>query len=145
MNSEGSATYTYRELADRIEQELGERPSLSLLRGARAEARRTQGLQPKPRVLLGLPAPLPATSKTAPAAFSVEDVEAWLKQHPRREWNHAMASARERLAQGEEEGSVVAWARDQGLSWQNITDLLVEHDGVSRSKTGVHNRYAQKV
>lgn len=93
----------------------------------------------------GLPAPLPATSRTAPAAFSVEAVEAWLKQHPRREWNYAMADARERLARGEEEGLVVARAREHGLSWQSITDLLIEHDGVARSVPGVHKRYAQRM
>ncbi len=62
--------YTYLQLADRMEQVLGARPSLSSLRAAASEARRTQSVRRRPRLTLGMPAPQPSPSPTAPALFS---------------------------------------------------------------------------
>ena len=114
MSEPRGATYGYEELAARIEQVLGERPSPSALRAARAQGRRTKSTLTKPRLTVGLPASLPAPSRTAPAAFDIEEVERWLAGHPR-------------LA--------------HGLSWRTITSLLVAHDGQVRSIAGVHKRY----
>jgi hypothetical protein len=135
------ATYGYEELAARIEQVLGERPSPSALRAARAQSRRTESTLTKPRLTVGMPAPLPAPSRTAPAAFDVEDVERWLAGHPRVAWNQAVAQAEQALARGEDVESVISQALAHGLSWRTITTVLVEHDGQSRSTAGLHKRY----
>jgi hypothetical protein len=135
------ATYGYEELAARIEQVLGERPSPSALRAARAQSRRTESTLTKPRLTVGMPAPLPAPSRTAPAAFDVEDVERWLAGHPRVAWKQAVAQAEQALARGEDVESVISQALAHGLSWRTITTVLVEHDGQSRSTAGVHKRY----
>ena len=95
----------------------------------------------KPRLTVGMPAPLPASSRTAPAAFDVEEVERWLAAHPRVAWNQAVAQAEQALARGEDVGSVISEALTHGLSWRTITTVLVEHDGQSRSTAGVHKRY----
>ena len=60
------ATYSYKELAARIDQVLGERPSLSALRAAAAQERRTSTTLSRPRLTVGMPAPLPPTSRTTP-------------------------------------------------------------------------------
>ena len=67
--------YTYLQLADRMEQVLGARPSLSSLRAAASEARRTQSVRRRPRLTLGMPAPQPSPSPTAPALFSQAEIE----------------------------------------------------------------------
>ena len=95
----------------------------------------------KPRLTVGMPAPLPAPSRTAPAAFDVEDVERWLAGHPRVAWNQAVAQAEQALARGEDVESVISQALARGLSWRTITTVLVEHDGQPRSTAGVHKRY----
>ena len=135
------ATYSYDELADRIEEVLGERPSNSALRAAPAQSRRTTSTLSKPRLTVGMPAPLPATSRTAPATFSAKDVEAWLAQHPRLAYNEAVLQARSGLNDGSPVEEVLAQALRNGLSWRTITSLLVEHDGQARSTTAVHKRY----
>ncbi len=141
MSEPRRATYGYEELAARIEQVLGERPSPSALRAARAQGRRTESTLTKPRLTVGMPAPLPASSRTAPAAFDVEEVERWLAGHPRVAWNQAVAQAEQALARGEDVESVISQALAHGLSWRTITTVLVEHDGQSRSTAGVHKRY----
>ena len=95
----------------------------------------------KPRLTVGMPAPLPVSSRTAPAAFDVEEVERWLAGHPRAAWNQAVAQAEQALARGEDVESVISQALAHGLSWRTITTVLVEHDGQSRSTAGVHKRY----
>ena len=141
MSEPRRATYGYEELAARIEQVLGELPSPSALRAARAQGRRTESTLTKPRLTVGMPAPLPAPSRTAPAAFDVEDVERWLAGHPRVAWNQAVAQAEQALARGEDVESVISQALAHGLSWRTITTVLVEHDGQSRSTAGLHKRY----
>ena len=135
------ATYTYAELAERIEQVLGERPSQSALRAAAATARRTDHTQTRPRLTVGMPAALPASSRTAPAAFSAAAVEQWLEQHPRRAWNAAVTELARALADGRDPQQAIRSAREAGLSWRHITAALSASDGRTRSVAGVHKAY----
>lgn len=139
-------TYGYKELADRIAAVLGEHPSLSSLRAARAaQSRRIAESHLRPSVTAGMPRPLPADSRTAAARFSAEAVEAWLSGHPRTQWDRAERDARERLAADEDVEQVVDGALRAGLSWSVITQLLNEHavvtGGRTMSKAGVHKKY----
>ncbi|WP_301485880.1 hypothetical protein [Intrasporangium sp.] len=136
------ATYSYREVADRVEEVLGERPSLSALRAAAAVARRTPTTQGRPRLTAGMPAPAPARSKTSPAVFSQRKVEAWLRRHPRR----VRAAAREALVASAANPRsrlevAVRKARQAGLSWRVIADGITEGSGVTHSLAGVHKAY----
>lgn len=135
------ATYGYEELASRIEEVLGERPSRSALRAAGAQGRRTGSTATKPRLTVGMPAPRPAESRTAPSAFDVEEVETWLENHPRLVWSRAVRDAQEALQRGDDVEKVIAGALGRGLSWRTVTALLVEHDGHARTLAGVHKRY----
>lgn len=135
------ATYGYEELAARIENVLGERPSLSALRAARAEDRRTRSTLTKPRLTVGMPAPLPSPTRTSPAVFEMDEIERWLAHHPRLAWNRAVEQAQRALARGDDIDRVIAQALADRLSWRTITLLLVEHDGRVRSTAGVHKRY----
>ncbi len=141
MSDPRQATYGYEELASRIEDVVGERPSRSSLRAAPAQARRAESTLTKPRLTVGMPAPLPGASRTAPAAFDVDEVERWLAEHPRLAWNRAVDEARRALDQGVDLELVITRALGRGLSWRTITTLLVEHDGLARSTAGVHKRY----
>jgi len=88
-----------------------------------------------------MPAPLPTSSRTASAAFDVEEIEQWLTGHPRLTWNRTVAQAERALKRGEDVESVISQALARGLSWRTITTVLVEHDGQPRSTAGVHKRY----
>lgn len=136
------ATYSYREVADRVEEVLGERPSLSALRAAAAVARRTPTTQGRPRLTAGMPAPVPARSKTSPAAFSQRKVEAWLRRHPRRvraaAFEALVASASNPRARLE---VAVRKARAAGLSWRVVAEGITEGSGVPHSPAGVHKAF----
>lgn len=136
-------TYTYGEVADRIEQVLGERPALSSLRAAAAKARHTPTTQAVPRLTLDLPAPLPRPSGSGPVRFPAPDVERWLADHPRRRWVATMERARTQLAGGEDPEEVVREALVQGLSWRNVTELLHGLECQPQTLAGVHKRYRQ--
>lgn len=140
MSSE--PTYTYRELAARIELVLGVRPSLSALRAAAAEARRTQSTRRRPRLTLGMPAPEPARSPTAPAAFSRTEVERWLANHPRAQFLAAYRALVAAASDGPRGlDAAVLRARQDGLSWQHIAEALSEGSRVTRSRSWAHLTY----
>ncbi len=141
MSSEGPATYSYRDVADRIEQVLGERPSTSALRAASTKDRHTPDTKSRPRLTVGMPRPLPAPSPTTPAAFAVDEIECWLAAHPRRILNRAAQEAEEATRRGEPVESVVTAALSKGLTWRAITAALNAGDGGRRSTAGVYKRF----
>jgi len=135
--------YGYAELADRIAAVLGVRPSLSLLRGAAAEARRRdqrQGLRRgRPSITTGMPHPRPSTRR--PATFDPLEVETWLAGHPALAWDQALQTARDRLADGQDVEDVVSAALQAGISWSALTELINAHQHTSWTKAWVHRRY----
>lgn len=139
MTTPTPATYSYDQVAERIEQVLGERPSKSALRAAPLRQRRTRGR--RPGLTAGMPGPLPSPSKTIRARFSAAAVEEWLATHPRLEWARARHEAQTSLAAGKPTETAVSAALAGGLSWRQITAILNEHDGGHRSVSGVHKRY----
>ena len=150
MSNDRPATYGYKELADHIEAVLGERPSASLLRGARAEARRagahpTRARRVRPSLTAGMPPPLPPLARTAPARFDAEQIKTWLAHHPAHAWDRAVTSARERLAAGQPVEEVVVDALRAGLAWSVLTTLInaaaVAAGGRARTKSAIHQRY----
>ncbi len=135
------ATYSYEQLAARIEEVLGVRPSLSTLRAAAAEARRTPTSRARARITVGLPAPLPTASRTAPVHFDATLIEAWLAEHPRLIWMRASERFRQRLERGEDVDTVVRQALSEGLPWRTITSLLHDRGGEPGTLAGIHRRY----
>lgn len=135
-------TYTYRQLADRIETELGERPSLSALRAAAATARRTSSPRPRPRLTAGMPKPLPAPAITSPALFSQAAVDRWLLRHPLRGWSRAYQQLVTRSANSRTPLAIaVRQARSAGLSWRQIARAVSEGTGTAHSPAGLHRAY----
>lgn len=135
-------TYSYRELAERVEKVLGDRPSLSALRASASATRRSATTQGWPRLTAGMPAPEPAKSRTSPAAFSQRKVEAWLRRHPRLAATTAYdalvtaaGNPRSRL-----EGAVRK-ARAAGLSWRLVAEAIAEGSGVPHSTAGVYKAF----
>ena len=134
-------TYGYAELANRIEQVLGERLTCSTLRSAVSQNRRDRPVQTRPRLTAGMPAPLPAPSRTAPARFDGAAVEAWLSEHPRLRWNAARQEVLQALVGGASIDSVVTAGVAAGLSWRHLTAVLNDFDHGHRSVAGVHKRF----
>ena len=127
-------TLTYAELADRIEQALGERPAVSTLRAA-PQAGRYAALS---RITHGIPAPLPG-SAGGRVLFDAAEVDQWLADHPRRELRRQQQLLID--APLEQRPAAVAAARTAGLSWQRIADALTEADGAPHSKQAVQQRH----
>lgn len=141
VSSEHPQVYTYRQVADRVEEVLGERPSLSSLRAEAAKGRQTPTTQARPRLTLQLPAPLPHVPGARPVRFSAEEVERWLQNHPRLRWAQAMERARSALEEGQEPAQVVEEVLSAGASWRNVVQLLAGVPDQPQTLTGVHKRY----
>ena len=134
--------YTYPELADRVAQELGIRPSLSSLRAAASDERRTGPRSGMPRVTSGMPAPLRRTSPTAPAGFSQVKVDEWLRRHPRRRYAaavEALAAASGGTARQVE--ASVRRARKKGVSWRDVAAALTEGSPTPVSRVQAYWRF----
>lgn len=131
--------YTYEQVADRIEVELGVRPALSTLRAAAAASSR--GTNSRVRVTAGMPAPLsrPVGGRTV---FSAPAIDRWLAHHPSR----TVTAAMDRLARAGRtaaRGAAVVRAREAGLSWQQVADALGTADGTRYSRQWAQQRYGR--
>lgn len=113
--------YSYGQLADRIEQELGVRPALSTLRAAAARASSARDYPP--RITAGMPAPLPP--RTHPARFAVTEVDSWLRHHPWRVQQERLAILTRAVPRGPARvKEAVVKARAAGASWTAVTAAL---------------------
>lgn len=130
--------YSYAELAARIADVLFVRPSVSTLRAAAAESRRTTATNARIRLTSGMPAPV--TTKRGRAQFDREAVEAWLARHPRRVTLQAVKELTTAAAAGADLEQAVHGARRAGLSWRTITDGLAA-GGHHRSVAAVHKTF----
>ena len=131
--------YTYAELADRIAAELGERPSLSTLRAAGATA--SHGTNSRVRITAGMPPPA-AHTVDGRAVFRATAIEQWLRRHPRR----AQQAARDRLqtASPARRAAAVDRARQAGLSWQEVVDVINAADGTARTRQWAQQRFGRR-
>jgi hypothetical protein len=138
-------TYGYEELATRIEQELGVRPSPSALRAAAAASRRTSTTQARPRVTAGLPTPRPKPYRTSPAVFSADEIDAWLADHPRWHWMAAVGQFRAVLQDPMvPTRQAVAQGRSLGLTWAQITEGLRDVRQDTRVRAAIHKAYRDR-
>lgn len=135
--------YTYPQVADRIEEELGVRPSLSSLRAAAAEGRRSGHRSGIPRLTMGMPDPEPRASATAAVHFSGSAIDAWLRRHPRRRYQAATqtvtaaASGPQRKLE-----TAIRRARAVGVSWTDITKALSAGSATPASRAWTHRRFS---
>lgn len=108
---------------DRLEAELGERPSANQIHKAAAVSRTANA---RLSVVSGLPVPV---SREGGLLWSADAIDEWIAHHPRR----VRQAAREELAlaletvgaqDGIDLGEVVARARAAGLSWGSIAEMF---------------------
>ena len=132
-------TYTYAQIAERINEVLGETPSLASLRAAAAEATRTASTNSRVRLTADMPAPL--TPRSSPALFDRLEIERWLTHHPRLKERQAYAELVRSLATETARRSAVRQARTRGLSWRRITDALTDATGTAHSHQGVFKAF----
>lgn len=147
MRSRPAGTYNYTELATRIEQVLGTRPSVQTLRAAVARPGRATAAGKPPRLTAGMPRPIRHPEQgyaSRPALFSSAEVEQWLAVHPLLARRSSYEQAERALASGVDVDTVVAEARRGGLSWREITALLAEVEGQPHTAAGVHRRYRDR-
>lgn len=130
-------TYTYDEVAARIEQELGVRPATSTLRAA-APAR-SRGTNSRVRITAGMPDPV-QQSTGGRTVFSATAIDRWLVSHPRRQ----AREAQKRLAHAPpaRRAKAVERARAAGLSWQEIADGIGQAESTTYSRQWAQQRYA---
>lgn len=134
-----SKQLTYAQVADRIEAVLGERRALSALRAGATRERTATGL--RNRITAGMPAPTPG-APGSPSLFDEDEIEAWLAQHPRREW----VALREQLvaASPADRPAVVSRARAAGMSWRAIADIVNAADGTTWTRQWAQQKYGRR-
>lgn len=89
-----------------------------------------------------MPSPEPATSRTAPARFCVDKIEAWLYTHPRLAWQTVTSAYRHALRDpAVRTEAAVRLAREAGLTWTQITQGLHDERADTRTRAGVHKPY----
>lgn len=135
--------YTYPQVADRIEEELGVRPSLSSLRAEAAESRRRARRGGLPRLTMGLPDPEPRASTTAVVHFSRTTIETWLRRHPRRRYEAARQAVTTAASGPKRQLEVaVRRARRAGVSWTHITEALSAGSSSPANRSWTHRRFS---
>ncbi|MCO7221542.1 hypothetical protein [Klenkia sp. PcliD-1-E] len=130
-------SYTYDQVADRIADELGIRPTTSTLRAgfsATGDGRTTGRV----RITAGMPAPRPLLVNRR-VVFDAAAIEAWLANHPHRALNRAVA-ALEQAPAGRLDAAVAS-ARAAGLSWAQVAAALTTSTGMSRTRQWAQWRF----
>lgn len=128
---------TYQEVADRIEEAFGERPTYTMLRFA-VSSPSTKKVGPG--LTTGLPAPVSAPGKGV--RFSAREIEDWIARHPRRRHDELMRSIIE--APPEQRDQVIRSARDEGLSWEAIAQAISTATGTTYTKQGAQKKYGRR-
>ena len=139
LNVISKPTYTYEQVAERINEVLGETPSLASLRAAAAEATRTTSTNSRVRLTAGMPAPL--APRSSPALFDRLEIERWLRHHPRLKERQAYAELVRQVATEAGRRRAIREARTRGLSWRRITDALTDATGTAHSHQGVFKAF----
>ena len=133
-----AAGYSYDELARRISAVLQiPPPSLSTLRAAAAEARRTPGTKCQARLTYGMPPPQRVDGHVV---FERAAVETWLANHPRQSSQAAIARLRRAVDAGCDLRTAIEEARRESLSWRAIADTLTKA-GIPRSAQALHKAF----
>jgi len=116
--------YTQEQLCQRMLEVLGRAPSRYQLAKARsAEERPVRS--GRPRLTAGMPAP---DQRVQQPAWKVKDVEEWLSNHPVKQIQRAKELLEVQL-QTVGATHAVAAAREQGLSWEQIAEVLRRVEG----------------
>lgn len=106
------------------------------------------------RVTADLPAPVDgAAGSRAPLAFEESKIEAWLRHHPQLllaqaadDLHESVVSMPAALTPGEEERAwfaAVDKARESGLSFARIAELISSTSGAPISRQSVHERWTR--
>ena len=140
MSTRAGETYDYQQVADRIAQTLGVRPATSTLRAADSRPAKTSQYGGRPRITDQMPAPLPARPQVR-RAFSAEQIEAWLHDHPWHQYDAALRRGRERLDAGVDEEEVVRDLLLARVSWDDVAGVLSGPLDRRLTKEGVRRRY----
>lgn len=133
-------TYEIVKVQDRLEEELGERPTRNQMHKAVSGGPRATNARVS--VVSGLPAPV---SRSSALTWRAEDIERWIAHHPRK----LRAAAEEELLDGlkagiahgsEEQRSMITQARAAGLSWGSISEVCSKV-GWTVSRQGLQARF----
>jgi DNA-binding NarL/FixJ family response regulator len=132
-------TYSYADIAGRIEEVLGERPLISVLRAA--AARSSHGTNSRVRITAGMPAPMGRDGREP--IFRATEIERWLAHHPRLAVQAEMTRLAQTFAGTNRRERAVARARVSGLSWQQIADALGTADDRVYTRQSVHQSFGR--
>ncbi|MGF0118750.1 hypothetical protein ACQFYA_20855 [Promicromonospora sp. Marseille-Q5078] len=140
MSTGAGETYDYQQVVERIAQTLGARPSKSTLRAATVRPAKATAHGGRPRITERMPAPLPARPQVR-RAFSAEQVEAWLREHPWLQYDAALRRGRERLEAGAPTEDVVQELLAARVSWEDVAAVLGDAGGPRLTKEGVRRKF----
>lgn len=128
--------FSYPELADRIQQVLGIRPSPATLRAAAATSTR-----PGRGTAITTGMPTPTRDRAGRAQFDAAAINTWLQRHPQLEIRrHQQTLA---TAPRAERPTAVATARSVGLSWQEIADACGAADDTTYTRQWAQQRFGR--
>lgn len=130
-------SYTYDQVANRIADELGIRPTASTLRAGSSATGHGRATG-RARITVGMPSPRPHLVSRR-AVFDAAAIEAWLADHPHRALNRAVAALEQAPAGGLD--AAVASARAAGLSWAQVAAALTTATGMSRTRQWAQWRF----
>ena len=142
--------YSVEDVAERINERFGERPTANQIYKAAAAATAPRGRSVGTSLVAGMPAPVqrPEDSRAA-LSWDREGIERWLSDHPRARMQTALAEldarAAELAASGRRAGEIamVQWARSQELSGAQIAAALSKARGVTITRQAVAQRYSR--
>lgn len=119
---------TTEELLDRIERSFGKRPTSNAVHLAASRARggsEGSGASWRSSLTSGLPVPREVDDRLL---FDEAQVEEWIRAHPARAGQRLEEELRPDETAAERAGAV-SRAREAGLSWARIADVIARVDG----------------
>lgn len=131
---------TYQQVADLIEERLGQRPTTSALRHAQANNQRSR--RSYSSLTAGMPPPLQTRGRRGARLFDRAAIEEWVTTHPlltQATWQAEL----ERTRGGEARAGLVHRARAAGLSWQAIATALGRADATTYTRQAAQQRYGR--
>lgn len=129
--------YDLDTVARRITEELGTEPSRSQLAKAQQAEERPMRMG-RMRLTAGMPARDP---KHPEKGWRRKDIEHWLANHPSRQLEQTKAELARAYAQDPDRRAAVKAAKDWGLSWSQIAEVISRVEGRSMTRQAAAARY----
>jgi hypothetical protein len=130
--------YTWGEVADRIEAELGIRVAQHVLMTWRRRHDDRRRLLTE-----GMPEPFHVPGHGT-RVFRADEVDDWLSTHPKNPTRRALDRLVQLLRTTQDRRELVAFVHAGGASWEQISEALSAADGIEHHPDLVHRAYCPR-